>query len=63
MKKISDDTKDECMHEHGFDIEEELANILRHEIDLEMRKEYGEDWKEKQDFDIIQDLKRLVKVS
>jgi len=49
------------MKDETFDVEQELADILQEEINIELIKEYGPDWKEKQDAEIIKTLKQFVK--
>ena len=45
---------------HGFDVEQELADILKEEINKEMILEYGPDWQKEQDEQIIKCLKEFA---
>jgi len=46
---------------HGLDVEQELANILTEEINKEMVSEYGPNWKEDKDREIIKAIKEITK--
>jgi len=46
--------------EHGLDLEQELFDILKEEINKEMIKEHGPDWKQKQDEQLIKCIKQVA---
>ena len=46
--------------EHGLDLEQELFDILKEEINKEMIKEYGPNWQQEQDEQIIKELKKFA---